>query len=163
VRAGAASTGNGLNAGRGGGAGRSLSASTPRAGAGSGGSGGSVGSGGGGSSGGGGGDDEQPHPMRLWTLAFAALLVVGGGLAFVRKGSAKSLGASASAAVILALCAKAMVGPGAQGPARVAFGLALLLGIVMVRRFTESKKVMPAGMVAGLSLSLCMGFLVTGL
>ncbi|KAG1656672.1 hypothetical protein FOA52_016016, partial [Chlamydomonas sp. UWO 241] len=98
MRAGAASPGNGLNAGRAGGAGRSLSACTPRMGAGRVGSGGSAGSGssssggggggGGGGSGGsssGGGNGDQPHPMRVWTLAFAALLVVGGVFAFVKK------------------------------------------------------------------------------
>ncbi len=43
-------------------------------------------------------------------------------MAFVRKGSSTSLGAGGGAALILALCARSMVGAGAVGSARVAFG-----------------------------------------
>ncbi|GIL55041.1 hypothetical protein Vafri_10694 [Volvox africanus] len=131
-----------------------------------GGGGGSSGSGGGsGGNGSGGGDasSPQPHPMRSFTFAFAVLLAVGGALAFARKGSAKSLGAGSGAALILALCARSMVGAAAMGPARVAFALCTLLGIVMASRFNNSKKFFPAGMVALLSLSMAVGFVVVGL
>lgn len=47
---------------------------------------------------------------------------VGGGYGYFKKGSAKSLGAGLGAALILALCARSMVGPAGVGPARVAFG-----------------------------------------
>ncbi|GLI67357.1 hypothetical protein VaNZ11_011534, partial [Volvox africanus] len=126
---------------------------------------GSGGGGGGGSSGSGGGDasSPQPHPMRNFTFAFAVLLAVGGVLALARKGSATSLGAGGGAALILALCARSMVGAAAVGPARVAFALCTLLGVVMASRFNNSKKFFPAGMVALLSLSMAVGFVVVGL
>ncbi|EFJ48612.1 hypothetical protein VOLCADRAFT_120860 [Volvox carteri f. nagariensis] len=126
------------------------------------GGGGGAGSGGGSGSGGGGGDagGSQPHPMRNFTFAFAALLAVGGALAFARKGSGKSLGAGAGAALILALCARSMVGTAAVGPARVAFALCTMLGVVMASRFNNSKKFFPAGLVALLSLSMAVGFVV---
>ncbi|GIL82806.1 hypothetical protein Vretimale_8179 [Volvox reticuliferus] len=130
-----------------------------------GGGGGSSGGGGSGGSGSGGGDasSPQPHPMRNFTFAFAALLAVGGALAFARKGSATSLGAGGGAALILALCARSMVGAAAVGPARVAFALCTLLGIVMASRFNNSKKFFPPGLVALLSLSMAVGFVVVGL
>ena len=43
-------------------------------------------------------------------------------MAWVKKGSVKSLGASLGAAVILALCARSMFGATAIGSVRVAFG-----------------------------------------
>lgn len=86
-------------------------------GAGAGGSGGSNGGGGGGDAAGGG-----PHPMRIWTFIFAGMLAAGGSAAYIRKGSVKSLGASLGAGVILALCARSMVGAPTVGAVRVAFG-----------------------------------------
>ncbi|GFR50391.1 hypothetical protein Agub_g12607, partial [Astrephomene gubernaculifera] len=108
------------------------------AGGGGGGSGGAAGGGGGGagsSSGGAGGDSSQPHPMRYFTFGFALLLAAGGALAFARKRSGKSLAAASGAALILGLCGRAMVGAAAQGPARVAFAMCTLLGVVMASRF----------------------------
>ncbi|GLC41604.1 hypothetical protein PLESTF_000273700 [Pleodorina starrii] len=131
------------------------------AGSGSGGGGSGGGGGGGGSSGGSGG--SQPHPMRNFTFAFAALLAAGGVFAFTRKGSAQSLSAGAGASLILALCARSMVGAAAAGPARVAFALCTLLGVVMASRYNNSKKFFPAGLVALMSLSLAVGFVVVGL
>ena len=95
-------------------------------------------------------------------------------MAYIRKGSVKSLGASLGAAFILALCGRNMVGSTAISSVRVAFGatdchvcsyhlnnstnytnsfsfapaaITLLLGIAMSSRFAESKKIMPAGLV----------------
>lgn len=129
------------------------------------GAGGSGGGGGGsgGSSGGGGSFGDVPHPLRGATFAFAALLTIGGGYGYFKKGSAKSLGAGLGAALILALCARSMVGPAGVGPARVAFALCTLLGIAMASRFNNSKKFMPAGLVAVLSLGLAVGFVGVGL
>ncbi|GAX80351.1 hypothetical protein CEUSTIGMA_g7790.t1 [Chlamydomonas eustigma] len=108
-------------------------------------------------------DSEGSHPMRVWTFIFAALLAAGGAIAYVRKGSTQSLGASLGASFILLLCARSMVGATALSSARVAFGLSLLLGIAMANRYTSSKKIMPAGLVAGSSLLLSIGYLVSGL
>lgn len=43
-------------------------------------------------------------------------------MAYLKKGSTKSLGAGVSTSLLLALCARAMTSPAATGPARVAFG-----------------------------------------
>ena len=103
-------------------------------------SGSSGGAGTGGSSGGGNGNGSSggdaaaagggaPHPMRIWTFVFAGMLAAGGTAAYVRKGSVKSLGASLSAGVILALCARSMVGAPAIGAVRVAFGEIAMAGL----------------------------------
>mmetsp|Transcript_16528 Transcript_16528/g.35756 ORF Transcript_16528/g.35756 Transcript_16528/m.35756 type:complete len:186 (-) Transcript_16528:880-1437(-) len=117
----------------------------------------------GGSGGDGGSGGNAKHPMQLWTFLFAGMLAVGGTIAYVKKGSAKSLGAGLSASLVLALCARSMAGASAVGAVRVAFGLTLVLGIVMVNRYTRSKKIMPAGLVAGSSLLMAAGYLMCGL
>ncbi|KAG2490884.1 hypothetical protein HYH03_010801 [Edaphochlamys debaryana] len=100
--------------------------------------------------------------MRVFTYAFSALLAAGGTFAFVKKGSAKSLGAGLGAALILFLCARSMVA-GAQGPARVAFGICLLLGITMANRFNNTKKFVPPGLLATIALGMAFGFVAVGL
>ena len=108
-------------------------------------SGSSGGAGTGGSSGGGNGNGSSggdaaaaggggPHPMRIWTFVFAGMLAAGGTAAYVRKGSVKSLGASLSAGLILALCARSMVGAPAVGAVRVAFGEIAMAGFGGDRR-----------------------------
>ena len=57
---------------------------------------------------------------------------VGGGVAYFRKGSLKSLGSSLGAAVILALCGRNMVGATALSSIRVAFGTCILSTAVTV-------------------------------
>ena len=59
---------------------------------------------------------------QILKYASPLLPAVGGGAAYVRKGSVKSLGASLGAALILALCGRTMVGAAAVNSVRVAFG-----------------------------------------
>ncbi|KAF5841846.1 transmembrane proteins 14C-domain-containing protein [Dunaliella salina] len=131
--------------------------------------GGSGGGDGGGSNGGGGahvgkgdGSEGQGHPMQLWTYLYAALLGVGGLMGYVKKGSSKSLGGGLSAALVLGLAARSMGSKGAAG-AQVAFGISLLMGVFFLARFVKSKKVMPGGVGAGVSLGMAAGYLAVGL
>lgn len=83
--------------------------------------GGGGGDGGNGGSGGSGGNgwwrEEDPywpmrdwgdHPMRWWTLAFAALLAIGGVVTYTAHGHAESLFVGGAAAATLATCAAGM-------------------------------------------------------
>ncbi|KAF6261443.1 transmembrane proteins 14C-domain-containing protein [Scenedesmus sp. NREL 46B-D3] len=128
---------------------------------GSGSSGSSGGSGGGGGASGGSssGDAGSPHRMRPWTLAYALLLAAGGVVAYVKKGSAKSLTSAGGAALILALSARTMAGPQAKGSIAVCLAIALLLSVIMCGRYSRTRKVMPAGMTAGVSLAMSAAYL----
>lgn len=68
-------------------------------------------------------------------ISFWSHCAVGGLMAYIKKGSVKSLGSGVSTSLLLALCARAMTSPGATGPARVAFGestslLSIVKGVV---------------------------------
>jgi uncharacterized membrane protein (UPF0136 family) len=52
----------------------------------------------------------------------AARHAVGGIMGFAKRGSSKSLGGGLSGALVLALAARSMSGPGAAAGAQVAFG-----------------------------------------
>lgn len=126
-----------------------------------GGGGGTAGGGGGGGAGGsgGGGSGGEPHPMRPWTFLYAAFLAAGGVFAYVKKGSAKSLTSAGGSALILALAARSMVGAAARGSVAVALAVSLLLTLVMSRRYQNSRKIMPAGMAAGVSLLMSAAYI----
>eukprot|EP00197_Chlamydomonas_leiostraca_P002250 CAMPEP_0202858656 /NCGR_PEP_ID=MMETSP1391-20130828/1091_1 /ASSEMBLY_ACC=CAM_ASM_000867 /TAXON_ID=1034604 /ORGANISM="Chlamydomonas leiostraca, Strain SAG 11-49" /LENGTH=181 /DNA_ID=CAMNT_0049537591 /DNA_START=54 /DNA_END=599 /DNA_ORIENTATION=+ len=130
---------------------------------GDGGSGSGSGGSGGSSGGSGGSGSEGAHPMRPWTFAFAVFLAVGGAMGYVKQGSTKSLGGGLSGALILALAARAMVGPGAAAGARVGLGVCALLAAFFVSRYARTKKVFPAGVGAGLSLGMVAGYVAGGL
>ena len=86
--------------------------------------------------------------MRLQTFVFAAAIAAGGVYAFMKKGSAQSLGVSLAASSVLALCASKMTGPGSpQTAVAVACGVCILLFFEMSGRYTQTQKMMPAGMV----------------
>eukprot|EP00775_Hariotina_reticulata_P006642 gene6642-biopygen8448 len=131
------------------------------------GAGGSGGSGSGGGSSGGssssnssGGSDGSGagHPLRLWTLLYAALLAAGGVMAFVKKGSTKSLTSALGSGVILALSARTMAGPQAKASIAVCLAIAILLSIIMGGRYSRTQKVMPAGVAAGVSLGMSAAY-----
>lgn len=125
----------------------------------SGGGGGASGGGGSGGSGGGGGDDgQQPHPLRPFTFAYAAFLLAGGIIAYVKSSSTKSLTAAGGSAVVLAFAANAMKGgPAAvRAPLVVVAVMSALLAYVMGKRYAKTKKVMPAGVTAGLSFGMAL-------
>ncbi|GAX78180.1 hypothetical protein CEUSTIGMA_g5622.t1 [Chlamydomonas eustigma] len=52
--------------------------------------------------------DWGDHPMRWWTLAFAAVLAVGGVMGYTSHGCAESLFVGGAAAALLSTCAMAM-------------------------------------------------------
>ncbi|XP_005426440.1 transmembrane protein 14A [Geospiza fortis] len=87
-------------------------------------------------------------------FAYASLLVVGGVVAYTRKGSKISLAAG--------LTFGAVAGYGAYcvtcDPRNVKISLfsSFLLTIIMGMRFKRSKKLMPAGLVACLSLLMIL-------
>lgn len=128
-------------------------------------SGGSSGGGPGGSSndkGSGGGDDDMPSDgggtplfVKFASLFYAALVAGGGVLGYVKKGSKKSLVAGTTFGLILSACAAGM---GTSSlPTSIALISAAALSYVMGRRYVASRKMMPAGITAGVSL------LMTGL
>jgi uncharacterized membrane protein (UPF0136 family) len=126
-----------------------------------GGGGGSGGGGSGGSGGGGNGNDgsnNDPHPLRPFTFAYAAFLLVGGVVAYAKSQSTKSLTAAGGSAVVLALCARGMTGgPAAtRGPLMVVAALSAALAYVMAKRYNKTGKVMPAGVTAGLSFGMAI-------
>lgn len=124
--------------------------------------GGGGGSGGGGTGGGGGGNGDDsssdPHPLRPFTFAYAAFLLVGGVFAYVKSGSTKSLTAAGGSAIVLALCARAMTGAAGatRGPLLVVAALSAVLAYVMGKRYNKTGKMMPAGVTAGLSLGMAI-------
>jgi uncharacterized membrane protein (UPF0136 family) len=125
--------------------------------------GGGGGSGGGGTGGGGGGNGDDsssndPHPLRPFTFAYAAFLLVGGVFAYVKSGSTKSLTAAGGSAIVLALCARAMTGAAGatRGPLLVVAALSAVLAYVMGKRYNKTGKMMPAGATAGLSLGMAI-------
>lgn len=140
------------------------STSSAAAGGGGGAGAGAGGLGGGGSGGGGSGDassgggSQQPHPLRLWTFGYAALLALGGAAGYVKAGSTKSLTSALGSALILGLSARTMVGAGAKSPIAVCFAVALLLSVVMANRYKRSRRVMPAGVAAGASIAMSLAY-----
>ncbi|KAK1287460.1 UPF0136 membrane protein [Acorus calamus] len=132
-------------------------------------SGGSEGSGGGGGGGGGGdreeGDDGEKGKEKKGmsmsqklTLAYAALVGVGGVMGFIKSGSQKSLVAGGSSALLLYFVYT-------QLPVRTAFASSLGLGlsaallVVMGSRFKKSGKIFPAGVVSVVSFVMAGGYL----
>eukprot|EP00877_Chromochloris_zofingiensis_P012967 jgi/Chrzof1/7924/Cz02g41140.t1 len=115
--------------------------------------------GGGGAGGSGSSSSGGPHPMRLWTFVYAAVLAAGGMMGYVKKGSVKSLTSAGGAALILALTARTMSGPGARGAVFVGLAVSLLLTVAMSGRFRRTGKFMPAGLIAGVSLLMSAAYI----
>ncbi|KAM6138822.1 transmembrane protein 14A [Phoenicopterus ruber ruber] len=87
-------------------------------------------------------------------FAYAALLVVGGVVAYTRKGSKISLAAGLTFGSVAGYGAYCVT----RDPRNVKISLfsAFLLTIIMGMRFKRSKKLMPAGLVACLSLLMIL-------
>jgi uncharacterized membrane protein (UPF0136 family) len=92
--------------------------------------------------------------LILWV--YIVLLVAGGLVGFLKAGSKMSLIMSLGFAIPLALCAAGILTP--------IFFADILIGVLLVffaMRFSKSKKFMPGGMMAGVSLvALVLRFLV---
>jgi uncharacterized membrane protein (UPF0136 family) len=80
-------------------------------------------------------------------------------MAYVKKGSTRSLTSAGGAALILALSARTMLGPQAKGSIAVCLAIALLLSVIMCGRYSRTRKMMPAGITAGVSLAMSAAYL----
>eukprot|EP00201_Polytomella_parva_P022923 CAMPEP_0175045384 /NCGR_PEP_ID=MMETSP0052_2-20121109/4385_1 /TAXON_ID=51329 ORGANISM="Polytomella parva, Strain SAG 63-3" /NCGR_SAMPLE_ID=MMETSP0052_2 /ASSEMBLY_ACC=CAM_ASM_000194 /LENGTH=167 /DNA_ID=CAMNT_0016308893 /DNA_START=150 /DNA_END=653 /DNA_ORIENTATION=+ len=103
------------------------------------------------------------HPLRFWAYFFAVFLFLGGAIGFYRRGSLASLLAGGLTAAVFFACSYFLRGSTALPAARVAFGVSLILGLAMGRRFFNSRKFFPAGIVASFSLSSAAWFAYCGL
>jgi uncharacterized membrane protein (UPF0136 family) len=90
---------------------------------------------------------------------FLTSLAAGGVMAYVKKGSTKSLTSAGGAALILALSSRTMLGPQAKGSIAVCLAIALLLSVIMCGRYSRTRKMMPAGVTAGVSLAMSAAYL----
>lgn len=97
---------------------------------------------------------SRADATALCSTVFSGLLLVGG-LAGAARGSYISLAAAGGSALALAGLERALASPSAQAPAALAqTALAAVLALSMGDRFARSGKVMPAGLVAGLSAAM---------
>ncbi|GAQ89493.1 hypothetical protein KFL_005290080 [Klebsormidium nitens] len=104
---------------------------------------------------GGGGKAKMSQTL---TILYAALVAIGGVVAYMKKGSKDSL-IAASVSSILLVSAAALIGSN-----HVLYGSILGLAVsgallyVMGSRFLKSRKVMPAGLVSAISLIMSFGY-----
>ncbi|KAL3675050.1 hypothetical protein R1sor_024998 [Riccia sorocarpa] len=106
--------------------------------------------------------DKQPEKKmsmsQKLTLAYAALVGVGGVIGFVKSGSAKSLATGGGAALALYyVYTQLPVNP--VFASSFGLGISAVLLAVMGPRFKKSGKFMPAGLVAVYSLVMTAGYL----
>lgn len=99
-------------------------------------------------------------PLYMHSLHCVCLPAAAGGMmGYVKKGSVKSLTSAGGAALILALTARTMSGPGARGAVFVGLAVSLLLTVAMSGRFRRTGKFMPAGLIAGVSLLMSAAYI----
>ncbi|CAK9871511.1 unnamed protein product [Sphagnum jensenii] len=127
------------------------------------GNGGSGGGGGGGSGKGGQGEERSDFIKKMslsqkLTLAYAALVGVGGVIGFFKTGSNKSLLAGGGSALVLYYVYLTLPHNPFLASA-IGLGISSLLLIVMGSRFKNSGKVFPAGVVSLFSLIMTGGYL----
>ena len=131
----------------------------PQYGGGDGGEGGSGGGGWGGRGGGRGGGNRD-EPMKGWTYAFALIVVVGGVMAYVKKGSTQSLVASSGVAVLLLIAASLMGVPTSKVGTILALATAVGLAAMMGVKAKKTRKMVPA-VVSVYSAAMACGYMVT--
>eukprot|EP00873_Tetraselmis_striata_P009673 jgi/Tetstr1/429937/TSEL_019800.t1 len=115
---------------------------------------------GGGGGGGAGGSGASGSPMGSWTGLFAFLIIVGGLMGYLKKGSMQSLYASFGIAATLMFCASLMADPTNVLGIRLALAVVLLLGGYMGYKFSQSKKP-HAGAIAGMCGLMALGYMFT--
>ncbi|KAL4436505.1 hypothetical protein ABPG75_003644 [Micractinium tetrahymenae] len=93
------------------------------------------------------------------TPIYALLLAVGGLVGYLTKGSIASLGGGMGSAVVLSVCTYVSLqayhkGQLCQPATLVSLVISAALAWVMWQRYSRTGKLMPAGMVAGLSAAM---------
>ena len=127
----------------------------PQYGGGDGGKGGSGGRGWGGL-----GDGKGDEPMKGWTYAFALIVVIGGIMAYIKKGSTQSLVASSGVAVLLLIAASLMGVPTSKVGTILALATAVGLAAMMGVKAKKTRKMVPA-VVSVYSAAMACGYMVT--
>lgn len=126
---------------------------------GGGGGGGGGGRGGGGGGRGRGGRGFGGEPWSLITIAAAALVAAGGGMAYKKKGSRASLEAGAALGGVLLAAASLQTGAATQGAGLVlALVCSSALAAYMSKNFARTKKAWPHGALAAFGLVLSGGY-----
>eukprot|EP00850_Spirogloea_muscicola_P011738 SM000074S21648 [mRNA] locus=s74:101407:102228:+ [translate_table: standard] len=99
-----------------------------------------------------------------FTFPYGALLLAGGAVGFLRKGSLASLAGGGSAGALLCWAGSLSLSAyhaGRTSYAAIAIELAVsvLLTGSLGQRYLQTRKVMPAGLVAGISLVMAVFYL----
>jgi len=113
-----------------------------------------------------GGSDESDHIKKKGgmsmsqklTLAYAALVGVGGVMGYLKSGSMKSLAAGGLSALLLGFIYTELPTRPAFASS-LGFGISAALLVVMGSRFKKSGKIFPAGVVSFVSLVMSGGYL----
>ncbi|RKP34957.1 transmembrane protein 14C-like protein [Dimargaris cristalligena] len=89
-------------------------------------------------------------------FVYSGLIAIGGLVGFLKAGSMASLASGVTFGGLMALAAKRA----SDNPANVhlAFGVSIMLLILIGSRFYNSGKFMPAGLVSGLSLIMAIRY-----
>lgn len=90
---------------------------------------------------------------------YAVLLIVGGLLGFLKARSRPSLIAGLISGVLAGGCV-AVSGPNKLLGYGLGLALALVMGVVFALRYTRTRKVMPSGMLALVSLAVVIALVV---
>ena len=109
---------------------------------------------------GGRGDGSGDEPMKGWTYAYALIVVVGGVMAYVKKGSTQSLVASSGVAVLLLIAASLMGVPTSKVGTILALATAVGLAAMMGLKAKKTGKVVPV-VVSVYSAAMACGYMVT--
>ena len=82
---------------------------------------------------------------------YGALVIIGGVMGFVKAKSKASLISGLAFGTLLLLCGYAM-SEGRRWGLQAGLGISIALAVIMGRRYFATKKFMPAGLVAGMSV-----------
>ncbi|KAJ2864606.1 Transmembrane protein 14C [Coemansia aciculifera] len=98
-------------------------------------------------------------PVDILGLSFAAFIALGGVIGYLKSNSTASLASGLIFGALISLSAQFAASAGASKSANIIpAALCVVLFLVMGSRFMNSKKFMPAGMVAVTSLLMAIRF-----
>jgi uncharacterized membrane protein (UPF0136 family) len=92
--------------------------------------------------------------VSILLVIYAAMLILGGWMGFVKAKSKPSLiaGATSGLIILLSILLMSQKGPAARAGCLLATLTALALSLFFGKRFAKSRKVMPGGLMAVVSL-----------